>query len=260
MQVRVLLEPPARPVRKVHAGVSALRWLFLVVGMVALGWSGYVYADAHLYQYYEDWSFDQESKGRIASVIGFLRDAVTPAHEVSPETSASLPAPADDDVKDRQVAPQAADAPRLPADPSMLGRIAIPRLEVHAMVREGVDDRTLRRSVGHVPGTARPGDDGNVGLAGHRDSFFRRLKDVRKQDRIVVETLDSKYEYLVDSIKIVGPEDVQVLAPTPERALTLVTCYPFYYVGNAPRRFIVRARQVSVEARDNAGRQAKSGS
>src|SRR6478752_696068 len=114
MQVRVLLEPPARPVRKVHAGVSVLRWLFLVVGMVALGWSGYVYADAHLYQYYEDWSFDEESKGRIASVIGSLRDAVTPAQEVPAESSASLPAPTENDVKARPVTPETPDPPRVP--------------------------------------------------------------------------------------------------------------------------------------------------
>ncbi len=247
MQVRVLLEPPARTSSPGAWGVSLLRWFFLATGLVALGWSGYAYVDSHLYQKYEDWAFDQESHGKSPSVIAFVRNALFEATQ--PQSAGSQPA-ADDSLKIKRVTRQVPQA-RQPTDPGMLGRIEIPRLEVHAMVREGVDDRTLRRSVGHVPGTAKPGAEGNVGLAGHRDSFFRKLKDIRKGDTIVVETLDSKYEYTVDVTKVVGPDDVKVLAPTPQRALTLVTCYPFYYVGNAPRRFIVRARQVSVEARDN---------
>ncbi len=249
MQVRVLLEPPARTFRGGANTVIFLRIFFLIVGMVALGWSGYVYVDSDLYQRYEDYSFDQHSKGSVATLSGFLQNQVfSERQEKGPAES--------DRVADVRSTPHITRVSRksedvgAAADPGLLGRIAIPRLEVHAMVREGVDDHTLRRSVGHVPGTAEPGADGNVGLAGHRDSFFRKLKDIRKDDKIVIETLDSKFEYTVDSTKIVGPNDVEVLAPTPDRALTLVTCYPFYYVGNAPRRFIVRARQVSVEARD----------
>jgi sortase A len=205
---------------------SRLRWLFLVIGVAALGYPGYVYLDADIYQAYEKWSFDQR--------------ATNP--------------PAGDLTQPRAKPPARSPQPR-----EVIGKIEIPRLQLSAMVREGVDDGTLRRAVGHVPGTAIPGDDGNIALAAHRDTFFRCLRDVRKDDRIVVETLGARYEYAVDSLRIVTPKDVSVLQPTKYRALTLVTCYPFYYVGSAPRRFIVRARQVSVEAR-NGSAPARPGS
>jgi len=104
-----------------------------------------------------------------------------------------------------------------------------------------VDAATLRRGAGHIPETAQPGDPGNVGIAAHRDSFFRGLKDVRKNDIIRLETLEGTYRYRVDWTRIVTPEDTAVLDATANPALTLVTCYPFYYVGSAPKRFIVRA-------------------
>jgi sortase A len=125
---------------------------------------------------------------------------------------------------------------------SLVGRIEIPRLGMSAIVREGVDDSTLRRAVGHVPQTALPGESGNAALAAHRDTFFRPLKDVRKGDRITVKTLDGVHEYRVTETRVVTPDDVSVLAPTMNRTLTLVTCYPFNFVGTAPKRFIVRAQ------------------
>jgi len=113
------------------------------------------------------------------------------------------------------------------------------------MVREGVDDRTLDIAAGHIPHTALPGQTGNVGVAAHRDTLFRNLKDVRRDDRITLTTLDGEYVYRVVSFKVVKPAEVSVLDPSPdEKTLTLVTCYPFYFVGNAPKRFIVRALQV----------------
>src|SRR6266849_5442615 len=115
------------------------------------------------------------------------------------------------------------------------------------MVREGVDDRTLDIAADHIPHTALPGQTGNVGVAAHRDTLFRNLKDVRSDDRITLTTLDGEYVYRVVSVRIVKPTEVSVLDPSPhEKTLTLVTCYPFYFVGQAPKRFIVRAVQVDA--------------
>ena len=101
-------------------------------------------------------------------------------------------------------------------------------------------------------GTAPPGTDGNSGIAGHRDGFFRGLKDIVPGDAIELDTLNGKEAYRVERTWVVEPEDVSVLDPTPMRALTLVTCYPFYFVGSAPQRFIVRAVRVTPHARAGA--------
>ena len=131
---------------------------------------------------------------------------------------------------------------RLPeADPLLLGRIEIPRIGLSAIVREGDDNATLAVAVGHVPGPARPGERGNMALAGHRDSFFRPLRQIRVGDLIRFDAPGRRYEYRVDSTEVIGPEETRVLAPPGDAVLTLVTCYPFGYVGRAPNRFIVRA-------------------
>lgn len=135
----------------------------------------------------------------------------------------------------------------------MIGRISIPRLDVRAVVEEGVEEGTLSRAVGHLPGTAMPGQPGNVALAAHRDTFFRGLRNIRKDDVITIETRGHQYDYLVESTTIVKPTDVDVVAGTNEPVLTLVTCYPFYYIGKAPKRFIVRARQSNVSSRELQG-------
>lgn len=122
-----------------------------------------------------------------------------------------------------------------------LAALAIPRIGLEVPVLDGTDDLTLNRAVGLIAGTARPGGGGNVGIAGHRDGFFRGLKDVGVGDAIELRTLSGRQTYVVESIRIVAPEDVWVLDPTPSPVLTLVTCHPFYYVGSAPNRFIVRA-------------------
>jgi sortase A len=115
------------------------------------------------------------------------------------------------------------------------------------MVREGIGENTLRIAVGHIPATALPGQTGNVGVAAHRDTFFRGLKDLKNQDEIQFATLDGDFKYVVESLAIVEPDDVGVLDPSAGNVLTLVTCYPFTYIGNAPKRFVVKARQVSPE-------------
>ena len=122
-----------------------------------------------------------------------------------------------------------------------LAVLRIPKLRLEVPVLPGTDDRTLDRAVGHIEDTPLPGADGNSGLAGHRDGFFRGLKDIAEGDVIELETAKVKEVYRVERTWVVDPEDVWVLDPTPTRALTLVTCYPFYYIGPAPRRFIVRA-------------------
>ncbi len=128
-----------------------------------------------------------------------------------------------------------------PISRALVGRIEVPRLKLSAVAREGVDVRTLRVAVGHIPGTALPGERGNAGFAAHRDTFFRPLKSVRKGDEVIVTTPRGVYRYAVTGTRVVEPGNVSVLDPTPEAMLTLVTCYPFDYVGSAPQRFIVRA-------------------
>ncbi|HLG98607.1 MAG TPA: class D sortase [Bryobacteraceae bacterium] len=127
----------------------------------------------------------------------------------------------------------------------LIGRIQIPRLALSAVVIEGDDSKTLRRAVGHITGTPLPGQTGNVALTGHRDTFFRPLRNVRPNDVIVVTTLQGEYRYRVVSTKIVEPDNVSVLDSSDSQILTLVTCYPFYFVGAAPERFIVRAERIA---------------
>ena len=111
------------------------------------------------------------------------------------------------------------------------------------MVIEGIDRRSLRRAAGHIPGTALPGQPGNVGISAHRDSYFRPLRKIKPNDIIMFTTLLGDYRYRVLSTKVVKAQDVAVLAPSVNEILTLVTCYPFYFVGPAPNRFIVRAER-----------------
>ena len=128
-----------------------------------------------------------------------------------------------------------------------LGRLVIPDAEVSVMVLDGTDETTLDRAVGHIEGTARPGESGNVGIAGHRDGFFRGLRHLERGDPMSLETLSGVGRYEVVEVQIVAPERVEVLAPSDEPALTLVTCYPFYFLGEAPKRYVVRAERVGFE-------------
>jgi sortase A len=138
--------------------------------------------------------------------------------------------------------------------PSPLAVLRIPKIRLEVPVLQGTDDFTLNRGVGHIDDTAMPGTDGNSGIAGHRDGFFRGLKDIGPDDAIELETLRGKEVYRVERTWVVDPEDVSVLDPTPARSLTLVTCYPFYYVGPAPQRYIVRAVRTDTTATDHRGR------
>ncbi|HEX7158569.1 MAG TPA: class D sortase [Edaphobacter sp.] len=122
-----------------------------------------------------------------------------------------------------------------------LAILTVPKINLEVPVFEGTDDVTLDRGVGRIAGTARLGEAGNIGIAGHRDGFFRGLKDVTKGDEIRLVLPDAVATYVVDQISVVTPQDVSVLQPRPVSSLTLVTCFPFYFVGSAPERYIVSA-------------------
>jgi sortase A len=136
------------------------------------------------------------------------------------------------------------EIPSASAINGLIGRVEIERLGLSVIVIEGDDGKTLRRAAGHVPGTALPGQRGNVGITAHRDTFFRPLRNVHLDDVITLTTFQGEFRYRVVSTKVVSPADVAVLDPTGGETLTLVTCHPFYFVGAAPNRFIVRAERV----------------
>jgi len=180
-------------------------WVLLATGLIALGYAAYVVADAHAYQATERKRFEQAGNNAAA---------VPPSNTVT-----ALP------------------------EGEVIGEIQIRRLGLTAVVAQGESAATLQRAVGHLSDTALPGELGNVVLAGHRDTFFRPLKGVRPGDAITLKTQEGDFEYLVESSAVVRPSNIQVLEPTGGRTLTLITCFPFSYVGSAPDRFIVRARQ-----------------
>ncbi len=180
--------------------------LLFSAAAVLLGVYACVYLERRAYQAYEMWSFDRTLQ--------------------------------------RMPAPRTVPAALPPGAP--IGRIEIPRIGVRAMIVNGTTTTTLRRAVGHIEGTPLFGSGGNVGLAAHRDTFFRGLRDIRKGDAIEIDTLQGAYEYVVDATRIVGPDDTAVLDAAARPTLTLVTCYPFDYVGPAPRRFIVQAYRAAA--------------
>lgn len=203
--------------------------ILLVVALVALGWYATARASVMFYQASQNRQLEQLRLERDDLHLPPLASSASPASTASTASPAPLVSPA---------------RPRTRAALPLIGRIDIPRLGVSAIVREGVDSRTLRRAVGHVPDTALPGDAGNIALAGHRDTFFGPLQRIRTGDRIRLRTPDGDFTYVVRGTRVVAPTDLSVLEPTTESMLTLITCYPFSYVGAAPERFIVRAQAI----------------
>jgi sortase A len=128
----------------------------------------------------------------------------------------------------------------------LVGRVEVPRLHLSAMIAEGASSRVLRVAVGHVPGTSLPWQSGNVVLAAHRDSFFRHLGELKTGDVIRIIVPGSQYDYRVTFTEIVQPRETWVLQPATGKTLTLITCYPFHYIGPATDRFVVRARQLDA--------------
>jgi sortase A len=204
------------------------RYIFLVVGVAALSYCAVVLLDRWAFQAYQTWRFERA-----------LRDAQTSA-AASPQR-ASSPLPSQEEADRARASALGIDG----IAGSPLGRIEIGSIGLAAMIMEGVDGRTLRHAVGHIPGTPLPGQQGNVALAGHRDTFFRGLRNIHKGDDITLTTLHGSFRYRVESTAVVEPQDTGVLSATTTDILTLVTCYPFYFVGPAPQRFIVRAHRVA---------------
>jgi sortase A len=244
MKARVLSqdEETARPRAKVllakRRGLGALEWFFLLFGLIAVDCYVWINTSALLYQAYQDWAFDETLRGLSPSIPGFIADE---ARWLVESNHAKVEAPPENLPNLEQL-----PAEKTPAHSAIIGRLEIPRLRLRVMVREGADERTLHRAVGHIPGTALPGRKGNIALAGHRDTFFRELRNIKENDAIDLQTENGTYRYTVESTEIVGPRDVGVLAAAGSPTLTLVTCYPFYYVGSAPKRFVVRATQVGA--------------
>ena len=249
------LPPPRRPHRPDYGRsggggrrrvLAGLEWVFLLAGLLAVDCYVWVNTAATLDQAYSDWSFDQTLRGLKPSLRGFISDEIGWLFH---EKGTVTPPPQENAGKAQPFPPSAPGPARAPRPGEVLGRLRVPRLNVEVMVREGAGESTLRRAVGHIPGTGLPGQIGNVALAGHRDTFFRPLRNIRKDDVIDLETGQGTLHYLVKSTQIVSPSDVSVLKASAGKTLTLVTCYPFYYVGSAPKRFIVRA----VEVGSNGG-------
>lgn len=213
---------------------------FFLIGFVLLGFCAVILGRAWISQIYENWAFEQELRGQPVSYARFIADTLSPP-AAAPEPPAPVPV--------RAPAPMGRPKPELVfdagGDRSIVGRMEIPRIGLRAMIREGVSHRTLALAVGHIPGTALPGGQGNVGIAGHRDTFFRSLREVKAGDAIILATLEGSYEYRVESTEVVAPRDTRVLESSSRPELTLVTCYPFYFVGPAPERFIVHATRVA---------------
>ena len=204
---------------------TVIRYFFLAVAIACLGIYSYAYLEREVYQAYESREFDR-TPDRAAAVLGTTPHESAPVGHVGGRSRGSV------------------SSSRRPSPTALIGRLSVPRLHLSAMVREGIDRNTLQLAVGHIPATSLPGQEGNVGVAGHRDTFFRGLRDLRTKDEIEFSTLTGDFRYVVESLTIVEPDDVEVLAPTSENVLTLVTCYPFSYIGAAPKRFVVKARQV----------------
>lgn len=201
---------------------TILRWsqAGLFAGAIALlGYCAFVLVDTHVFQERESRDFqrlleEQHAKGGDSLQAKLLRPpAIPPASAIG----------------------------------GLIGRIEIARLGLSVIIVEGDNGKILRRAAGHVPGTALPGQIGNVGITAHRDTFFRPLRNIQLDDVITLTTLQGEYRYRVVSTQVVTPQDVAVLDPTGGEILTLVTCHPFYFVGAAPNRFIVHAERVKTE-------------
>jgi sortase A len=186
-----------------------LRWsqrLLFITGTLALGYVGFTLIDARLHQVAAKRSLEGEIQREKEH------------HESQPKPV----------VKTGDV----------------LGRLDVARLGMSVAILQGTSSRMLRLGAGHIESTPLPGETGNSGIAGHRDSFFRELKDIRKNDEIQLQTATGLFRYEVDWVKVVEPNDTRVLEPSTQgSSLTLVTCYPFYFVGSAPQRFVVRAHK-----------------
>src|SRR5579859_2882562 len=246
---------------------------FLVIGILGLGYYGYVQLQARAFQAYQSWRLDQLQQGKPASISLFVRQWIPiprteeptqttqikqpesqPGSQGGPTGSVgSSNTPSPDKSQVQQSAPQPAVS-----EGSLIGRIKIPRIDLSAIVLEGIETQTLRLAVGHLPGTPLPGGKGNIDLAAHRDTFFRGLRKVRKGDMITLSTVSgAQYQYRVGSITVVSPNNTEILNASEGPGLNLITCFPFNYIGPAPRRFVVHADEIGDTA-SHSGSQTSS--
>jgi sortase A len=224
--------PGARPKRR-NPFVRFVEIICWIVAALALGWVSYVQAESYFYQ--------GEQSRKLDALLrrGNSSAAVAPAANASVTSSSSSSSAEDESLPMVTATPSPRVYAATPGE--LLGRIEIPRLNVSATIVEGDDTDNLRHAVGHIPGTALPWESGNIGLAGHRDSFFRKIGELRDGDQIVLTTIHGTFEFRASQFAIVKPDGVDVLSSVQQPALTLVTCYPFHYVGAAPQRFVIRA-------------------
>jgi sortase A len=199
----------------------ACQYALLVLGFSALGYCAVVVTKAALYQ---TWANQQLLRDRVGGLSGPSQPLVTRFNSVLPPSSRMQPSTF--------------------REGSVVGRIEIPRIHLSAMIAEGTSRQVLEKAAGHVVDSALPGQAGNVALAGHRDTFFRRLGQLKVGDVIKLTTPGGQYLYRVRFTDVVSPDETWVLEPSSGQTLTLVTCYPFYFVGSAPKRFVVRARRL----------------
>jgi sortase A len=226
--MRVLIKLPGTrpPIKHLILTWSAI--FFFLIGIVSLGYWVFVSLNAKAYQTYQAWQFQRAIEETNSSA-----DKAVVFH---------TPLPSAPGHEDRQFS--GSNRKENPKN-SPVGRIEIPQIGLSAMILEGTDGSTLRLGVGHILGTPLPGESGNVALAGHRDTFFRDLRNVREQDQIILTTLEGSFHYNVDLVEVVEPGNTSVLRDSGSPTLTLVTCFPFYYVGPAPKRFVVQAHLIS---------------
>lgn len=217
--------------------LKTAQWIFIVLGVVLVGIFVAAIVHREMGSRSDMEAFEEAKRARANATPAVL------APEPTPEpTKAPLPTdfPVDTELwakgriaKYEESLEHEFNAP--------LAILRIPKIDLEVAVLEGTDDLTLNRAVGWIEGTATLETMGNMGIAGHRDGYFRRLKDVVVGDEIQLETLDGTMTFVIEDISIVLPSDVHVLNPTEQPTVTLVGCYPFYYVGKAPKRYIVRA-------------------
>jgi sortase A len=208
--------------------LRSIERLFLSVGLILIC----AYVGMRLYGYV--------ASRAVIAAFAQASSAVSPAHSGSDTGGGEAAAGVDTSQwSDKRIRAYNASLGHVFGTPVAL--LSIPKLQLEVPVFEGTDDLTLDRGVGRIVGTAHPGQPGNLGIAGHRDGFFRGLKDIARGDEIKLVLPDAVATYVVDQITVVTPQDVSVLQPGPVSSLTLVTCFPFYFVGSAPERYIVSA-------------------
>ena len=223
--------------RSRQMGFALFENLFLIVGFLFLVIFGLLQVDSFFFREYDHWSYNRILEGKPHSIRDFFGNFTSSGFMTS-KGGTGVPSPAE--LPNLKMTPNTSTRKFIPGEP--LGRLQIPALGLSVMVLEGTDRMTLNRAVGHISGTDLPGPLGNVGIAGHRDTFFRCLRKISKNDQIILSTPAGTYHYSVESTQIVSPSNAEPLDSTKEPVLTLVTCYPFYYIGPAPQRFVVKAR------------------